>query len=948
MAIGGALISSPILIHLINRMRFRRIRWAAMEFLLKSQKRNRRRLIIEQLILLLLRILLVLLAAFLLARFRALGAGSQGSTHVVIVDDTLSMLDRSKVTAPILLTQSGNSIQTVTKEQTSYEMAIEQVKLLAYHASQAQSSQNIRVFLLSEIDKSPLYEGRLNSNSPGEIDGKFSSRGRRPTLRHVSPLLALQKGRNFLTEMRGDTGQKVLHFVSDFRDPDWTSGPDAEKLTEEIKRVLEDGINLNLIDTAAPLRSLRSRLAQHHDNLALVDLRADTRVAIEEADVELTASIMNFGAAEAKTFLKVFINGEEDLARDMVLEKLPPGQLSQHKFTLRFPRRARPGADINEKDNPDERERKRRLDREFFHVRVTIQREEDGLNVDNVRDLAIEVRKKIPSLIVDGNKPEGRGEAGDISHVQAFAAASGIYDLEERRLPDLEKADLDLYPSIILLNVAEIPAPIVARLKAYVENGGSLCYFMGEEIKPEHYNSELFKAGIFPLKIGDRPYDPLAANFGDPDLRAKERERLRQVDPTPKILFPKADHSLVSRLAPFRSLFRFLSINVYWQALPRSQWDPEPRKAETLVVLPNAGSTDVYKNRALELAREALSRTTKLAAKEKEIARYVNPIDSYGRKVRNALSGGELYKLAETLEDMLKNSGIKDDPDKPDMKALWAHTDMKALAAEISEFREQVLYGDPLVVSRQVGKGRVVAMLTPAGTAPRRGVGGEETVQWNNWGAGEKIVSQTYPVFLLDMQRYLVSEGQAPNRVLGEDVTFQVDAARYDPKVRWTFQAQPDVGVEGKAELDKDSGVMQKEGNRLTFRLTGVTRPGIFKITRTLLGDGPEEDRQEMLAYAYNVDAMAEGNLKRADRDRLSPELPPPDGKRGLLLIRVPGGEWEDVKERQPDASEWPWLYLFIILILVVEQAMAVHLSHHTRGVEGAPEASPKPTPAAA
>src|ERR687885_164639 len=56
---GGALISSPIIIHLINRLRFKRVRWAAMEFLLKSQKRNRRRLIIEQLLLLLLRIALV-------------------------------------------------------------------------------------------------------------------------------------------------------------------------------------------------------------------------------------------------------------------------------------------------------------------------------------------------------------------------------------------------------------------------------------------------------------------------------------------------------------------------------------------------------------------------------------------------------------------------------------------------------------------------------------------------------------------------------------------------------------------------------------------------------------------------------------------------------------------------------------------------------------------------
>src|SRR2546422_9818499 len=69
MVAGGALISSPILIHLINRMRFKRIRWAAMEFLLKSQKRNRRRLIIEQLILLMLRCLMMVLAGLLLARY---------------------------------------------------------------------------------------------------------------------------------------------------------------------------------------------------------------------------------------------------------------------------------------------------------------------------------------------------------------------------------------------------------------------------------------------------------------------------------------------------------------------------------------------------------------------------------------------------------------------------------------------------------------------------------------------------------------------------------------------------------------------------------------------------------------------------------------------------------------------------------------------------------------
>src|SRR5215813_9420280 len=92
--VAAALISVPIIIHLINRMRFKRIRWAAMEFLLKAQKRTRRRLIIEQLILLALRCLLIALSLLLVTRF--IGCGDTGAIgkpnlHLVLLDDTPSM-----------------------------------------------------------------------------------------------------------------------------------------------------------------------------------------------------------------------------------------------------------------------------------------------------------------------------------------------------------------------------------------------------------------------------------------------------------------------------------------------------------------------------------------------------------------------------------------------------------------------------------------------------------------------------------------------------------------------------------------------------------------------------------------------------------------------------------------------------------------------------------------
>src|SRR5437588_374170 len=170
LAVAGVLISSPIIIHLINRMRFKRVRWAAMEFLLKSQKKNRRKIIIEQLILLLLRILLVLLAAVLFARF--LGASTQrggaGTLHVVVIDDRL------------------------------------------------------------KADGSPRA--------------------------------------------------KALHFISDFREGDWNANE-----TEEVTGLFTEltkarNVNVSLIDAGHPDRAGSESSVGAHNNLAVTDLRAESRV----------------------------------------------------------------------------------------------------------------------------------------------------------------------------------------------------------------------------------------------------------------------------------------------------------------------------------------------------------------------------------------------------------------------------------------------------------------------------------------------------------------------------------------------------------------------------------------------------------------------------------------------------------------------------------------------
>src|SRR6516164_3232864 len=97
--IWGTLLGAiPIIIHLLNRRRFRRVEWAPMKYLKLTIQRNRRRIQIEQLLLLLLRIALPVLLFLFLARpvlnptgLERWVVGGGRSSEIVLVDDSMGM-----------------------------------------------------------------------------------------------------------------------------------------------------------------------------------------------------------------------------------------------------------------------------------------------------------------------------------------------------------------------------------------------------------------------------------------------------------------------------------------------------------------------------------------------------------------------------------------------------------------------------------------------------------------------------------------------------------------------------------------------------------------------------------------------------------------------------------------------------------------------------------------
>ncbi|HZT83400.1 MAG TPA: hypothetical protein VFA26_24430, partial [Gemmataceae bacterium] len=123
-----------------------------------------------------------------------------------------------------------------------------------------------------------------------------------------------------------------------------------------------------------------------------------------------------------------------------------------------------------------------------------------------------------------------------------------------------------------------------------------------------------------------------------------------------------------------------------------------------------------------------------------------------------------------------------------------------------------------------------------------------------------------------------------------------------------------------------------KNGQQLRLSFRDTREPGVYLIDLPVLDE--KENATETRAFALNVDADAESNLKRASKEALAAG----GGEGGLQAGRsqVIGDATGVIvdKQKRSDWSESPWFYLGFLVILVIEQALAVHLSFHLKGNE--------------
>jgi len=972
MLAGVLLVSSPIIIHLINRMRFRRIRWAAMEFLLKAQKRMRRKMILEQLVLLLLRILIILLVGLLIARFIGFdlsGQEARQTSHVVVLDDSPSMADPFK-------TDDGN---TSDPFQQGKKLITDQI---VPAAAQATTPQFLNVMLLSELDKPIAFTERLNDKSAGEVKSRLE-RQTVSTIRVPLYVGLLQAKDKLLSSGTSTDTARIMHVVSDFRGNDWTeNGPALKDALDQIKA---SGIKIHFVDATHPFRKADRKNPLYHDNLAITELTPGKPVVAKFEPVEFTMKIHNYGTSEiAGRRFAIKVNGDENKVQGITIKSLLPGQTHVEKFLVTPDRVATP-------DKPFDR---------FSIVTAALAEEENGgLQADNVRHAVIEVRDRLPILVIDGNPDSQDRREGNSFYLRShFTSTERGYQWVSGDVRELEKPDLSRFAFIMILNVPTIPEAAARGLDKYVRAGGGCAFFTGPGIKPSDYNKYLYRgdsyalttadgntgrgtiqredskevevlqldgkvekvkvddivkrvsdAGLFPVPLPESPSKELnQEEMFEKKFESKFKKFLLR-DPSvrqhPALVGMYTDERGRPKSAEeVEKFFNYIAIFRYWPIKRPGKWTGDATVRE-LFCMPNNDPIKDYEQQVDNLVKKIV-----VPARNPNIADDVLPTALERVKseiLTKSRTSDPIPQLAALFDKLLADQQSAGDADDVALREFWARPENADLRGELARLRDLVKFGDPIYFAKEFGKGRVSVFLSSSGEV------------WNNW-ASEKFGNVTFPIIIKEMSNYLTSGGIDEGYNCGTPIELNFDPASYNPGYRHAFlthnhdpkggrgvagaelapMTEPAAGTMEAIKVKETEGDKSIERDQLVVRDKDTAKPGVhlYEFKQLVKGANATDPTTEISVYkatAVNIDARREGNLQRVTTDDV-----------GQIAPKVPfhspeDTDWvEGLKNKKTDISELGYIFAILFLLLVLEQAMSVRLSYHTSG-DALAEASP-------
>ena len=443
------LVALPVLIHLINMMRHRRLQWAAMEFLLVSQKKHRTWVILKQLLLLLLRMLAVAAVVLMVAQPRLRSQlsflGGTRTHHIVLLDDSFSMSDR-------------------WADTDAFSEAKKVVQHIGSNAARQDRLQSFTLLRFSRVGRPQratepdLIKESVNSEFGDKLEEMLSkvkvtqlAPGPAPALQAIAQLLG------------GDDGDhRILYLVSDFRTRQWNDPTDVRK---ELLQLSSTGTEIHLINCVDRVRP----------NLAIVSLAPAEGIRAAGVSLSMNVVVRNFGPVPVRNVSVAL--AEDGHGRPAVtLAEIQPGKTASEQFEVRFPNAG-----------PHE---------------ITARLEGDAVAADNYRYCVIDMSADVPVLLIDGD-----ARARDARYLSiALAPGESVHlglrpKIEAPRY--LSVKPLDDYRIIDLANIERLESSAVTALEKYVAGGGGVAFFLGERCDVKFFNDILYRngKGLFPVPL---------------------------------------------------------------------------------------------------------------------------------------------------------------------------------------------------------------------------------------------------------------------------------------------------------------------------------------------------------------------------------------------------------------------------------------------------------------
>jgi hypothetical protein len=447
---GLPIIGLPVLIHLINMMRHHRVEWAAMEFLIVSQKKHRTWILLKQLLLLLLRMAAITGIVLLVAQplLRHYWGGLMGGTkthHVILLDDSFSMFDHWDDTTAFV--EAKRVIERIAAEAARHVQPQVFTVLPFSHARRNRSVQNDLIGY--RLDKD--FAGKL-AETLKKIEVSQTDAGPAEAMRAVIQLLG-----------EPEDERRILYVVSDFRSKDWNDPADVKKMLQQWQSSQDEKIRLvSCIDLA-------------RQNLAIASLKPQEGIFAAGVPWFMDVAVANFSKIPAKE-VSVALGEDGHVRPSVIFSEIPPGKTVKEQFQVSF-------------------------QSEGSHE-ITARLESDAVAADNYRFYTIDLPSDVPLLMVDGD-----AQARDAQFLNWAAAPGGSVrtglrpQLETPRF--LSQKPLDGFAALMLANVDRLDKSAVKALEQYVAAGGGVAFFLGEQCQAKFFNDELYRGGkgLFPLPL---------------------------------------------------------------------------------------------------------------------------------------------------------------------------------------------------------------------------------------------------------------------------------------------------------------------------------------------------------------------------------------------------------------------------------------------------------------